>query len=87
MRITYRTLSKLIDKMNDEQKDSDLTIILCDDYDDFPEAYAAKLSIVNNDYDILPSKHPYICISQFIDGKSPESRDDVLNIAKEIGLT
>ena len=82
MRITYRTLSKLIDKMNDEQKDSDLTIILCDDYDDGPEAYPAMLSITDDTYDIIDIGYPYIRISHTLHG-----RDDTLNIAKEIGLT
>jgi len=74
MRITYRTLAKLIDKMSDEQKDSDVTV----EIETENECYAAGLRISGEDHDSLDENHPIIFVpASYVD--VPRS-DDVESI-------
>ena len=59
MRITYRTLAKLIDKMSDEQKDYDVTV----EDENMDECFAAELRIGGEDHDSLdPPYYPVLYI-------------------------
>lgn len=49
MRITYRTLGKLIAAMNEEQLDCDLTVEIPTEQSS--ECYAAELRIAGDDHD------------------------------------
>jgi hypothetical protein len=83
MRITYRTLNALIDKMSDEQKDSDVTV----EFDD--ECFAAHLRICGNEHDSLDPDHPVLYVPNELFEEMPnvlDRRDDVDQIAKDIGL-
>ena len=48
MRITYRTLANRIAMMNDDQKDSDLTVEIADEQGS--ECYAAELCIAGDSH-------------------------------------
>jgi hypothetical protein len=68
MRITYRTLAKLIDKMSDEQKDSDVTVeIQMDD-----ECYAAELRICDDNHDSLDEDHPVLFVPEELGSRSDD---------------
>ena len=56
MAITYRKLAELIAKMTDQQKDSQITVLSCDD-----EYYPAELGI-EYESDVLDRNHPIITI-------------------------
>lgn len=79
MRITYRTLGKLIEKMNDDQLDSDVTVEVEDS-----ECYPAELRIIGEDHDGgLDDGHPVI-FTNFV--SDTPRLDDVDEIAGIIGL-
>lgn len=80
MRITYRTLAALIGRMDDEQKDSDVTMELVTEQGS--ECYPAELRICGENHDSLDDGHPVL---MEIDPET-ERRDDVATIATEIGI-
>lgn len=80
MRITYRTLGKLIARMSDFQLDCDVTVE-ADDGECFP----SELRLATEDnYDSLDVGHPILYV-HFTFGAG-ERRDDIEGIAKDIGL-
>ena len=83
MRLTYRTLAALIEKMSDDQKDSDLTVEIRDDK--CSECFHAELRIAGEEHDSLDDGHPvvYVCIIGFDES---ERRNDIDVIASDIGL-
>lgn len=83
IRITYRTLAKLIDRMSDEQKDCDVTAEVFDGEN--TECFAASLRICNDDHDSLDDHHPVLFVDQCT---APDPRvDDIDMICKEIDLS
>lgn len=83
MRITYRTLAALIAKMDDDQKDSDVTVEIPLDG---TECFAAELRIAGSEHDGgLDENYPVIYVHQ--DEKYHRRRNDVEQIAKDIGLS
>ena len=60
MRITYRTLAKLIDRMSEDQKDSDVTVEMQDDVDG--EVFAAELRICGTEHGVLDPEHPVLYV-------------------------
>jgi hypothetical protein len=82
MRITYRTLFQLIDKLSEEQKDKEVTVDVWDGVT--LETYGAEFRIVNEKHESLDSNHPVICVNQVDDlGKVI---NDVDWISKSIGI-
>lgn len=81
MRITYRTLQKLIAKMNEDQLNSDLTVEVGDD----DECFAAELRIAGDNHGSLDDGHPVI---YFTTKSNPDDVRlfDVAKISKDIGL-
>jgi len=78
MRITYRTLAALINKMSEIQKDTDVTV----EIETENECYAAELRICDDEHDSLDENHPVIFVpNSFID--TPRS-DDVEALWVEI---
>lgn len=79
MRITYRTLGKLIERMSEFQLDCDVTVDVGLDATQF---YAGELRINDDDLE-LDENHPviYTCYSG-----QEQRRDDVENISNELGL-
>jgi hypothetical protein len=82
MRITYRTLENLIARMNDDQKDSDVTAEIFDGEN--TECFAAELRICDEDHDSLDEGHPVLWVNQ-VDELENRS-DDIDEIAEQIGL-
>jgi hypothetical protein len=97
MRITYRTLAALIEMMSEDQIDSDVTVEIGVE----GECYAAELRICDGEHDSLDDDHPVIYIphdqipvledetyGSKLGKEQPtnERRDDVTQIAKDIGL-
>ena len=78
MRITYRTLAKLIDQMSEEQKDSDLTIEDCIQQ----ECFAATLRIAGENHDSLEDGHPVIYLLNYEADRS----DNIKKLVEDIGL-
>ncbi len=60
MRITYRTLGKLIDKMNEDQKDCDVTVEMQDETDG--EVFPVELRICGVDHGVLDPEHPVLYV-------------------------
>lgn len=58
MKITYRTLRQLIDLMDDDQLDSDLTVEILDECG--TECYAAELRIAGENHESLDDGHPVV---------------------------
>lgn len=54
--ITYRQLAELIEEMNDEQKDKDITLHFQGEY------YPAELVFTDEEDDVLGDNHPYFNI-------------------------
>lgn len=79
MRITYRTLANLIQRMTPEQLDSDLTV----EISEMGECFHAELRICGDNHDSLDPEHPVI----YADPSNDERRDDADQIAIDIGLT
>ena len=86
MRITYRTLSKLLDMLTEEQKDMDVTVEIASDYD--TECYAAELRIAGSEHwasnGSLDENHPVVFIN--LDEEPGERLSDTVQIANLIGL-
>lgn len=83
MRLTYRTLALLIDKMTDDQKDRELTV---DIYDGASfETFGADFRIVNHNHHNLEKNHPVILVDQ-VNDLGPLV-NDVDWIARSIGIT
>jgi len=61
MRITYRTLGKLIEYMNDDQLDSDVTVELIEVEN--RKCYPAELRICNYEHDSLDDGDPVIFVN------------------------
>lgn len=80
MRITYRTLRELLNRMSDEQLDCDVTVE--DAYEN--ECYPAELRISGPNHDSLDDNHPIIYIPTIIDGD--ERVSDIGKISDYIGL-
>ena len=76
MRITYRTLAALINKMSEEQKDMDVTV----ENRDEGECFAGELLISEDDS--LDENHPVIYFPATDNGR----REDPEGIATDIGL-
>jgi hypothetical protein len=83
MRITYRTLAKLIDRMSNEQKDLELTVDIWNG-SDF-ETYGADFRIVNEKHQNLQKNHPVVLVDQVNDLGPLVS--DIEWIARSIGIT
>ena len=82
MRITYRTLGKLIEKMNNDQLDSDVTVELTEDTG--TECYPAELRIAAEEHDGgLDDGHPVIYVN--FDGEH-DRLEDVDEITARLGL-
>lgn len=80
MRITYRTLAKLIARMSDEQLDCDVTV---EDGINF-ECYPARLRIAGDQHDSLYMGHPIIYFDKECEYYTRS--DDVEKLASDIGL-
>ena len=78
MRITYRTLAQLIEKMSDEQKDCDVTVE--DGIEN--ECYHAELRISAENHDSLDDNHPVI----FIGNITNERVDDIDRLVDYVGI-
>lgn len=76
MKITYRTLAKLIERMSDYQKDCDVTV---EDLE-YDECYPAELSIGHSSLDY---NHPVL---SFGDVAEDDRCDDIEQICQDIGL-
>lgn len=83
MRITYRTLALLIDKMTDDQKEKELTVDIWDGASF--ETFGADFRIVNQKHQNLENNHPVILVDQVNDLGPLVS--DVDWIARSIGIT
>ena len=84
MRITYRTLAGLIEKMSDDQKDSDVTVEI--PTESFSECYSAELRICGELHDCgLDDGHPVI-FPHFSEHEQPRMLH-INSIAYIIGLT
>jgi len=82
MRITYRTLKNLIEKMNEDQLDSDVTVEL--PTESTSECYAADLRIAGEEHDGgLVEGHPVLYVHL---GEAGERMDNVDEIAQYIAL-
>lgn len=81
MRITYRTLGRLIANMTDDQKDSDVTLELVDG--ETYECFPAHLRIVGENHDSLDEGHPVIYCDT---AEESERVDDIEEISLAIGL-
>lgn len=78
MRITYKTLLNLLNRMSDEQLDCDVTI-----YDDVADEYLpGEMLICGHQHDVLDDGHPYLRVSN---GNSIRV-NDANKVAEEIGL-
>jgi hypothetical protein len=82
MRITYRTLSSLIERMTDSQKDSEVTVDIWSI--EGVETYGAEFRIVNDKHENLEVNHPVITVNQLVD--LGPLVNDVDWIAKSIGI-
>jgi hypothetical protein len=79
VRISYRTLGQLIEKMNEDQLDSNVTVELDDS-----ECYAAELRIAAEDHDGgLDDGHPVLYV---LFGEVGDRTDNIEEIADLIGL-
>lgn len=83
MRISYRTLAKLIDRMSESQKDCD---VMVEYYDGQEKHYmGTELRIAGESHDILPVNHP-IMYSDCDTACKDNQVDNVDEICQEIGL-
>lgn len=79
MRITWKTLGALIDKMSEEQQATDVTVEVESD-----ECYCAELRIAGSEHQGgLDEDHPVLFINY---SGEHERRDDVDEIVHDIGL-
>lgn len=83
MRITYKTLSLLIEKMSEEQKNRELTVDIWDGTNF--ETFGAEFRIVNEKHQNLEKNHPVILVDQVNDLGSLV--EDIDWIARSIGIT
>jgi len=85
MRITYRTLAKLLARLTEEQLDTDLTVEIPSKNGIDNACYAADLRIAGEDHDGgLDDSHPVIFTHMAL--LKQRRRQDVDEIAKEIGI-
>lgn len=82
MRITYRTLANLINRMTDSQKDSEVTVDIWTV--EGVETYGAEFRIVNDKHENLDVNHPVVTVNQLVDLGPLVS--DVDWIAESIGI-
>ncbi len=83
MKITWETLGKLIQLMNDDQKKSDVTIEI--PTDSGSECYSGELRIAGEDHDGgLDDNHPILYVH--MTEEDHERISDVYAVAKNIGL-
>ena len=78
MKITYRTLAKLIERMSEYQKDADVTIELSE----YSECYPASLRICGENHDSLNDSHPVI----YVDIEDGDRINNIDWICETIGL-
>jgi hypothetical protein len=84
MRITYRTLGKLIAAMNEEQLDCDLTVEI--PTEQLSECYSAELRIAGSEHDAgLDDGHPVIFVHCLSD-RDEIRTSDIDEIKETIGL-
>jgi len=82
MKITYRTLAQLIERLSEEQKDKEVSVDIWDGAS--LETYGAEFRIVNDKHDFLEHNHPVLCVNQVDDlGKLI---NDVDWISRSIGI-
>ena len=84
MRITYRTLGKLVALMTEEQLDCDLTVEIPTEQSS--ECYSAELRIAGSEHDGgLDDSHPVIYVHCLSD-RDEVRKSDVKEIMSAIGL-
>lgn len=83
MRISWEVLGKLIDKMSDEQRQTDVTIEIYDKWSG-EECYSGELVVAGPEHDSLDEGHPMIFAHN--DGCEHERESDIEKIISEIGL-
>ena len=83
MRITYKTLASLIEKMSEEQQNSEVTVDIWDGASF--ETFGAEFRIVNEKHQNLKMNHPVILVDQVNDLGQLISDADW--IARSIGIT
>jgi len=84
MRITYRTLASLIALMNDEQKDSDVTVEIPTEGNS--ECYSAELRLAGEDHDGgLDDGHPLFYVHSLSDDEQVRV-SNAAAVAIELGL-
>lgn len=82
MRISYRTLAALIEKLDEDQKNADITVDVFDG-ESFA-SFSAEFRIVNEHHDNLIKGHPVISVNLIQD---PGPRvNDIEWITRAIGL-
>jgi hypothetical protein len=84
--MTYRTLQKLLAKMTENQKDSDVTVEIPHNLAD--GCYPVELRFAGEDHDGgLDANHPVLYVHDpEHDSEQPVRRDDIEQIIKDTGM-